>query len=257
MLIVRYIAVTWFRYLIHTLFAFVSSVGAPFALSSAKRNTSSTSVCTLDLACNLVRLKSFPPKWYLIGIPLSPSWKTFVSMTENIMLYSVEASTQLALLNFIWHRKWIRKLAIILDPCKHTIVELPHHCYEFGRTAKVCHIFQSPSWMTVSDAYVRSTKVMYWSTFCSWHFSWSCLAVKIMSIVLLSFLNPHWLSGRSPDYSSCSCSRSVLVLQGSSQQLTIKGCLDDCRRLEDSISFWIGGYLLHSWILKEWLIFST
>ena len=43
--------------------------------------------------------------------------------------------------------------------------------------------------------------------FCSWHFSWSCLAVKIMSIVHLSFLNPHWISGRSPDCSRCSFSR--------------------------------------------------
>ena len=52
-------------------------------------------------------------------------------------------------------------------------------------------IFQSPSRLTVSNALVRSTKVMYRSTFCSWHFSCSCLAVKIMSIVPLSFLNPH------------------------------------------------------------------
>ena len=31
--------------------------------------------------------------------------------------------------------------ATTLDPCKHTIMELPHHCYEFGRTAKLCHNF--------------------------------------------------------------------------------------------------------------------
>ena len=53
--------------------SFFSSVGAPFAMSSAKRNSSSTSVCTLDLACNLLRLKSFPSKRYLIGISLSSS----------------------------------------------------------------------------------------------------------------------------------------------------------------------------------------
>ena len=43
--------------------------------------------------------------------------------------------------------------------------------------------------------------------FYSWHFSWSCLALKIMSIVPLSFQNPHWLSCRSPDWSRCSFSR--------------------------------------------------
>ena len=122
------------------LFAFslciFSSVGAPFAMSSAKRNSSSTSVCILDLACNLLRLKSFPSERYLIGIPLSPSWKASVSMAENIMLNSVEASTQP-----LCHREWIRKLTVILDPCKHTIMELPHHCYKFGRTAKLCHNF--------------------------------------------------------------------------------------------------------------------
>ena len=70
-------------------------------MSSAKRNSSSTSVCTLDLACNLLRLKSFPSKRYLIGIPLSPSWKASVSMAENIMLNSVEASTQPCLTPFV------------------------------------------------------------------------------------------------------------------------------------------------------------
>ena len=43
--------------------------------------------------------------------------------------------------------------------------------------------------------------------FCSWHFSWSCLGVKIMSIVPLSFLNPHWLFDRSPACSRRSFSR--------------------------------------------------
>ena len=68
-------------------------------------------------------------------------------------------------------------------------------------------IFQSPSRLTVSNALVRSTKVMWRSTFCSWHFSWSYRAVKIMSIVPLPFLNPHWLSGRSPDCSMRSFNR--------------------------------------------------
>ena len=91
------IAVTWIRYLIYTFLIF-SSVGASFAVSSAKRNSSSTSVCTLDLACNLLRLKSFPSKRYLIGIPLSPSWKAVVSMAENIMLNRVGLVHSLA-----WH----------------------------------------------------------------------------------------------------------------------------------------------------------
>ena len=44
-------------------------------MSSAKKNSSSNSVCTLGLACNLLRLKSFPSKRHLIGIPMSSSWE--------------------------------------------------------------------------------------------------------------------------------------------------------------------------------------
>ena len=82
------IAVTWIRYLIHT-FCIFSSVGAPFVMSS-------TSVCTFDLACNHLSLRSFPSKQYLIGI----SWKASMSLAENIMLYRVGASTQPSLKPF-------------------------------------------------------------------------------------------------------------------------------------------------------------
>ena len=93
----EFIAGTWIRYLIYIF----SSVGAPFAMSSTKIKSSSTSVYTLDLACNLLRLKSFTSKQYLIGIPLSPSWKASVSMAKNIMLNSVEASTRPCLTPFV------------------------------------------------------------------------------------------------------------------------------------------------------------
>ena len=83
------------------LFSIFSSAGEPFAMSSAKRDSSGTSVCTLDLAYNLLRLNSFPSKRYLIGTPLSPTWKASVSMAENIMLNSVEASTQPCLTPFV------------------------------------------------------------------------------------------------------------------------------------------------------------
>ena len=83
------------------LFAFFSSIVAPFAMSSAKKDSSRASVCTLDLVCNLLRLKSFPSKRYLLDISLSPSWKASVSMAENIMLNSVVASTQPCLTPFV------------------------------------------------------------------------------------------------------------------------------------------------------------
>ena len=82
-------------------FGIFSSVGTPFAMSSAKNNSSSIFVCTLDLTCNLLRLKSFPSKRYLIGIPLSPSWKASGDMAENITLKNVGTSTQPCLTLFV------------------------------------------------------------------------------------------------------------------------------------------------------------
>ena len=169
----------------------------------SQRNLSSTSVCPLDLACNLLRLKSFQSKRYLKSITLSPSWKTPVIMGRNIMLNSVGASSQPYLTPLVtkigsnnspsfWNRERIpswncRIIAMNLTGQSNFVV-----------------IFQSPSRLTESNALVRSTKFMLRSTFCSWHFFWSCIVVKIMSIVPLSFLKPHWFSGRSPDYSRCS-----------------------------------------------------
>ena len=55
---------------------------------------STTSVCTLDLACSLLRFSNLPSKRYLIGKPASTSWKASVSIAENIMLNNVGAITQ-------------------------------------------------------------------------------------------------------------------------------------------------------------------
>ena len=56
-------------------------------------------------------------------------------------------------------------------------------------------ISHSPFLLTVSNALVRSTKVMYSPLFCSLHFSCSCLRLNTISVVLLFALKPHWLSG--------------------------------------------------------------
>ena len=82
------IAVTGVRYLIYTFLC-------------QQRETRLAPVCTVDLACNLLGLKSFPSKRYLIGIPLSPSWKAAVSMAENTMLNRAGPSTQPCLTPFV------------------------------------------------------------------------------------------------------------------------------------------------------------
>ena len=107
-------------------------------------------------------------------------------------------------------------------------------------------IFQSPSRLTVSNALVRSTKVMKRSTFCSWHFSWSCRAVKIMSIVPLSFLDPHWLSGRSPDCSRCSFNRFSRTLA------RIFPAIDN-----KEMPRWLSQNWGFSFLLNRWLIVAS
>ena len=88
-------------------------------------------VIGIEKACILLRWNSLPSKRYLTGKPASPFWKASVSMTENIMLNSV------ALFNSMCHRKWFGVCSIILSP--HAVMDLLHHCYEPGWTARLCH----------------------------------------------------------------------------------------------------------------------
>ena len=107
----------------------------------------------IGLACTLLKLKSFQSKRYLKGIPFSPSLQASVSMAKYIRLRDVKA-----LINSISHWEWIRKLAIILDPCKHTIVKLLHIAMNLSGQQKFTIILQSPSRLTLSNALVRSKR---------------------------------------------------------------------------------------------------
>ena len=66
-----------------------------------------------------------------------------------------------------------------------------------GRQSRHTRIFHSPSRLTITKALVRSTekKAAYKPMFCSLYFSCMCLNMKIMFMVPLLDLNPHWLSG--------------------------------------------------------------
>ena len=59
-------------------------------------------------------------------------------------------------------------------------------------------MMERPFWLMVSNAFVRSTMVVYRSAFCSWHFSCSWRAAKTMPMVPCSLRKPHWLSGSRP-----------------------------------------------------------
>ena len=66
----------------------------------------------------------------------------------------------------------------------------------FGGQPGFLRIFQSPFLLTVSNAFVGSTKVMNNPFFCSRYFSWISLRANTMSVAPRLALKPHWLSGR-------------------------------------------------------------
>ena len=144
------IAVTGVRYLIHPFYLF-SSVGAPFAMSSAKKNSSSTSVCNLDLTSNLLRLKSFPSKRYHCHHPRTQLWAWQRTSCYN----RVAASTQPCLTPFVtgngsenspsWNMPSWNCLTIAMN---------------LEGQSNFAIIFQRPSQLIVSNVLVRSTKVM-------------------------------------------------------------------------------------------------
>ena len=128
-----------------------------------------------------------------------------MSMAENIMLNSAEASTHPCLAPFVTENR-SENSTIILDPCKHTIVELPHHCYEFGRTAKLCHNFSKS--LTTDNVKcfgkVDKSHIEGHILFLAFLLKLSCCENHVNCS--LSFLNPQWLLGRSPDCPRCSLS---------------------------------------------------
>ena len=71
--------------------------------------------------------------------------------------------------------------------------------------------FHNPFRLTVSNALVRSMKIMYKSCCCSRHFSWICLAVKIISAVPRPGRNPHWLSGMMFCPKTCDDNRFMMM----------------------------------------------
>ena len=88
-----------------------------------------------------------------------------------------------------------RERPIVLHLTLLTFIELAENGEKFWGQPRHARVFHSLSWLTVSKAFVRSTKAAYRPMFCSLHFSCICLSTKIMSTVPLLDLNPHWLSG--------------------------------------------------------------
>ena len=128
-------------------------------------------------------------------------WKASCNITKNIKKNSIGARAQPCLTPFLTAKpsymsplSWTRALMPSWNCCTMEI-NLSGHPY-------FASIFHNLSLLTVSKAFVRSTKIVYRLHLCSWHFSCSCLAAKIMSTVPHPTWKPHCLSGIRP-FSRC------------------------------------------------------
>ena len=119
------------------------------------------------------------------------------------------------------------------------------HCYEPGWEAKLCHNFPKPITTACVKCFGKDEKglVEVRSSFVL-DISLSCLALKTMYIVPLSFLNPIGFLVEAQSDQDTNSDDSVGLLPVSSQQST-KGCLYSCHRLEHFLSACILGLRMH------------
>ena len=175
-----------------------SALPAFKAQSSAKRKSLSLSTWTFVLASSLLKLTSLP----ISSVSDVHAW---VGFSKGICKHSWEhhgnqcwgKKTQPCFTPFVTGKGGEGSLSsrtcASIPPwsCRTTWINL-------SGQPNLLMIFQRPSPLTVSNVLVRSTNVVYMSTFCSWYFSCSWRAANIISVVPRSFLNPHWLSGSRP-----------------------------------------------------------
>ena len=167
----------------------------------AKRNLSNTSVCTFDLACNLLRLKSFPSKRHLKQYHCHHPGM-HLSMAENIMLNNVESRTQPCLTPFVTGNGsenspsfWTRASTPAWN-CRTIAMN--------GQIVKLCHNFPKSLTTDCVKCFGKVDKghVEVHILFLVNLLKLSCCEDRVNCSS--GFLNPHWLSGRRPDCSRCS-----------------------------------------------------
>ena len=151
-----------------------------FRVQSSANMKSLITVClTWITAFRWHWLCSFPCVWYMMQIPSSKWWNASCNNTENIKQNNIGARTQLCFTPFVTAK------ASDMSPLSWTQALIPSwNCctmeINFSGHPYFASIFHNPSLLTVSRAFVRSAKVVYRLHLCSWHFSCSCLTVKII-----------------------------------------------------------------------------
>ena len=85
-----------------------------------------------------------------LAIKAVSDWKVIITVLKSICKHGGERHAEryrcqyTAKPDSVCYRKRFRVHAIVLDPCRQAIMELPHHSYKPGWTAKLCHNFPKP-----------------------------------------------------------------------------------------------------------------
>ena len=181
------------------------------AQSSVKRSSLSVATFTFVFALGRLRLNTPPYVLYFSWMPSSLSCEALGSMAANTLLKRVWARTQLCFTPFVTGNEseesplsmFYTTVCTLLNKLisyhmSRTVALIPScnwrtsavHFLGQPNLSIICH---SPSLQTVSNALVNSMNVMKRSSYCSWHFSCSWRAAKIMSTVTRP--PRDWLSG--------------------------------------------------------------
>lgn len=120
--------------------------------------------------------------------------KASVSIAVN-KLNNVRARTQPCLVPFVTSKGLSGCHHQERGPAYHHEIDAPCWWIVMGSQANFSIINHKPVLLTVSTVFVRSPNAVYRLLFCSWYFSCSCMAAKIMSTVQRPERKPHWPSG--------------------------------------------------------------
>ncbi len=171
-----------------------ASVWAKRTASSAHSSSRISSSMVFVWACRRLRLNTLPSRWKRMYMQSALSRSSVVcwSIILNKMVNSVGARTQPCFTPFTIG-KGCERLLLCLTP------SWPSWSWmiivrNFSWQPSFSRIFQSPCLLTVSNAFVRSTKVTYNALFCSRHISWICLRTNTLSVVPRLALKPHCVS---------------------------------------------------------------
>ena len=166
------------------------------AASSAYCRSKMVSFVTFVTACKRQISKKLPPSLYLIRTPSAAEmlWrKTRVTATRK-RLKITSCRTQPCLTPVL-----TPKLFDIFPPCTTRSLisvwnsrKMLRKCVGHPNFPRTCH---SRSQLTVYKVFAKSMKAIKRSRCCFLHFTWKCLATKIISAMLRARRKPHWDSG--------------------------------------------------------------